>query len=270
MRSHGKELLQLTGHSYQVYSAAYSPDRMYIVTAGCESRDEHISCQNSTARIWDAATGQEVRQLAGHSDYLRSAAYSPDGKTIVAGGCDTRGEDGSCQSSTAHIWDAATGQEVRRLKGHTDDVLSAAYSPDGKTIVTTSYDRTARVWEAATGKELFPLGGDSDGGVFSAAYSPDGKSIVTAHGDATVRIWAAATGSELRRLTGHGCNGNDTCVVFSAAYSPDGKHIVSTGIDQTVRIWDADIDQLLAKAKSLVPRDPPLLTPEEQQRYGMN
>ena len=256
----GKVLLQLAGHSYEVYSAAYSPDRSYIVTAGCDSEDENRVCHKSTARIWDAATGKELRRLTGHTGYIRSATYSPDGKTIV-----TASKDG-----TARIWDAATGEELHQLTGHTEGARSAAYSPDGKTIVTTSYDRTGRVWDAATGKELFRLGGDSDGGVYSAAYSPDGKSIVTANGDGTLRIWTAAAGRELRRLTGHACNADDNCVVKSAAYSPDGKHIISTGVDGAVRTWDADIDQLLARAKSLVGRDPPLLTPEEQQRYGLN
>ncbi|MBK7201398.1 MAG: hypothetical protein IPH87_12650 [Anaerolineae bacterium] len=52
---------------------------------------------------------------------------------------------------TARVWEAATGQEVRQLRGHDDAVTSAAYSPDGKSIVTTSTDMTARIWEAATG-----------------------------------------------------------------------------------------------------------------------
>ena len=65
---------------------------------------------DQTARIWDAATGQELRTLSGHTDWVNSAAYSPDGQTIV-----TASDD-----QTARIWDAATGQELRTLSGHTD------------------------------------------------------------------------------------------------------------------------------------------------------
>ena len=78
---------------------------------------------DQTARIWDAATGEELRQLTGHSGAVSSAAYSPDGKHIV-----TASDD-----QTARIWDAATGEELRQLTGHSGTVTSAAYSPDGKT-----------------------------------------------------------------------------------------------------------------------------------------
>ena len=107
----------------------------------------------------------------------------------------------------------------------------AAYSPDGKFIVTASYDQTARIWDAATGQELegvSPLSGHTNG-VTSAAYSPDGKFIVTASWDQTARIWDAATGQELE--------GVSTGPVTSAAYSPDGKFIVTASDDQTARIW---------------------------------
>ena len=80
---------------------------------------------------------------------------------------------------TARIWDAATGRELTVLRGHADAVRSAAFSPDGKRIVTASYDRTARIWDAATGKELTVLRGHEDP-VLSAAFSPDGTRIVTA------------------------------------------------------------------------------------------
>ena len=78
--------------------------------------------------------------LRGHSDSVRSAAYSPDGKFIVSASSDR----------TARVWDAATHQSVAELKGHSDSVLSAAYSPDGKFIVTASDDRTARVYPRIT------------------------------------------------------------------------------------------------------------------------
>jgi hypothetical protein len=76
--------------------------------------------------------------LRGHTDALLSAAYSPDGKTIV-----TASKDG-----TAKIWDAASGRELDTLRGHTDWVTSAAYSPDGKTIVTANRGGTAKIWDA--------------------------------------------------------------------------------------------------------------------------
>ena len=101
------------------------------------------------------------------------------------------------------------------------------------------------------------------GPIESAALSPDGKYLLTASWDQTARIWDAATGQEVRTLSGH------TDRVNSAAYSPDGRHLVTASGDLTARIWDVAIEDLLDEAKRLIQRDPPLLTPEERQRVGL-
>jgi WD40 repeat protein len=75
--------------------------------------------------------------LKGHTDSVRSAAFSPDGERVVTGSDD----------DTARLWDAASGLEIGPLKGHTSSVRSAAFSPDGKRVVTASNDKTARVWD---------------------------------------------------------------------------------------------------------------------------
>jgi len=126
----------------------------------------------------------------------------------------------------------ARDTQLAVLSGHGDRVYSAAYSPDGRRIVTASDDKTARIWDATTGAQLTVLSGHN-GVVQSAAYSPDGRRIVTASRDKTARIWDASTGTQLAVLSGH----DD--VVQSAAYSPDGARIVTASRDKTARIWDA-------------------------------
>jgi WD40 repeat protein len=121
---------------------------------------------------------------------------------------------------------------VAALRGHTDQIWNAQFSPDGKQIVTASSDQTARVWDAATGKEVAVLRGH-EGQVNSAQFSPDSKQIVTASDDTTARIWDAVTGEEVAVLRGHGDR------VISAKFSPDGKQIVTASSDQTARVWDA-------------------------------
>jgi WD40 repeat protein len=97
------------------------------------------------------------------------------------------------QDKTARLWDSATGQPIGEpLRGHTDWVASATFSPDGKRIVTASDDRTARLWDAATGQQMgAPL--DHDLRVAHAAFSPDGARIVTASADKTARLWDIKT-----------------------------------------------------------------------------
>ena len=136
-------------------------------------------------------------------------------------------------------------QEVRAadarvvLSGHGGTVMSAAFSPDGRRIVTASHDQTARIWDAATAQVLAVLSGHDDF-VTSAAFSPDGRRIVTASRDRTARIWDAVTARQLAVLSGHGEE------VYSAAFSPDGRRIVTASEDKTARIWDAATAEVLA------------------------
>jgi Tol biopolymer transport system component len=143
----------------------------------------------------------------------------------------------------ARLWDADTGKAVGSpLKGHIDLVRSAAFSPDGKRIVTASLDATARLWDAQTGQPVGVRLMGHDEYVRSAAFSPDGKRVVTASFDKTARLWDAATGKPVAEpLRGH----EDK--VRSAAFSPDGKRIVTVSDDRTARLWDAETGKPIAE-----------------------
>jgi WD40 repeat protein len=117
------------------------------------------------------------------------------------------------------------------LKGHTNAVGVASFSPDGRRIVTSSPDATARVWDADSGAEIVCLSAHKVY-VRSASFSPDGRRIVTACSDAA-RVWDAESGEEISCLKAH------TDKVWSASFSPDGKRIVTASSDTTARVWDA-------------------------------
>ena len=177
----------------------FSPDGARVLTAS----------EDNTARLWDAASGQELRVLRGHEDAVRSAVFSPDGARVLTASGD----------NTARLWDAASGQELRVLRGHEDGVNSAVFSPDGARVLTASEDNTARLWDAASGQELRVLRGHEDL-VGSAVFSPDGARVLTASEDNTARLWDAASGQELRVLRGH------EGPVYSAVFSPDGARVL--------------------------------------------
>ncbi|OJT21797.1 hypothetical protein BO221_23775 [Archangium sp. Cb G35] len=116
---------------------------------------------------------------------------------------------------------------------HEDEVVSAAFSPDGQRIVTASWDKTARVW-SADGKGTPIVLSGHENRVWFAAFSPDGGRIVTASRDKTARVWSADGKGTPIVLSGHGGP------IRAAAFSPDGRRIVTASSDTTARVWSAD------------------------------
>jgi WD40 repeat protein len=93
--------------------------------------------KDTTARLWEVATGKEIIALRRHEKAVTSVAFSPDGKHLATGSDD----------HTARLWDVATGQPLTVLRGHEKAVTSVAFSPDGKLLATGSDDHTVRLWE---------------------------------------------------------------------------------------------------------------------------
>src|SRR3954469_20012450 len=91
----------------------------------------------------------------------------------------------------AGIHEGARGRFVHTLTGHSANVVSVAFSPDGRRLATASYDRTTKLWDVQTGQDVFTLLGHT-AGLACLAFSPDGNQIVTGGFDATARVWNAA------------------------------------------------------------------------------
>ncbi|BAY27998.1 WD-40 repeat-containing protein [Calothrix sp. NIES-2100] len=221
----------LIGHSQKVglifkegivNSVTFSPDSKTLVSGSGDK----------TIKIWNLATGQEIRTLNGHSYSVRSVAISPDGKTLASSSWD----------KTIKIWSLATGQEIRTLNGHSHWVKSVAFSPDGKTLASGSDDKTIKIWNLATGQEIRTLNGHSSW-VYSIAFSPDGKILASGSWDKTIKIWNLATGQEIRTLNRH------SDWVHSVAFSPDGKTLASGSDDKTIKIWNLATGQEIRTLK---------------------
>ncbi len=165
----------------------------------------------------------------GHSEWVTSAEFSPDGLWIVTASAD----------GTAQVWEAQSGKQVAVLQGHSDALTSAKFSPDGRQIVTASWDNTARVWEAQKGEQMAVLQGH-ESAVYGAEFSPDGRQIVTASWDNTARVWEARKGEQMAVLQGH----EDW--VYSATFSYDGQWIVTASDDRTARVWETQSGKQMA------------------------
>ncbi|MBL7184942.1 MAG: serine/threonine protein kinase [Phycisphaerae bacterium] len=246
----------LKGHKDIVKSLAFSPDGRMLASAS----------EDQPAILWDLATRQQVRTLAGQTVPVGNIAvnFSRDGKTVAAG---TRiGGSGSVvlwdvntgkseslpesnktffslvfspdekllaatgvQQTT--LWDVATRQRIATLGGHSALVNSAAFLPDGRTLATTGNDGTLRFWDVTTRKQLPTINAHS-APVLSMALSPDGAVLATGSADSTIRLWDTVTRQETKRLRGHSSE------VRSLAFSADGTVLASASKDRTVKLWE--------------------------------
>jgi len=187
--------------------SAFSPDSQHVVT-----NDDKV------VRIWNAAKGQVIANLPG-----RDAVFSPDGQHIITRGPPfspllqvfaASGEliaklgsvnyfgfslDGqrivtartAINDGTGYIWNASNGQLIAELHGHTSAIMGAAFSPDGRRVVTASPLDNARVWSALDGQLVARLEGQH--GIRDAVFSRDGQRILTTSNLGTARIWKIFT-----------------------------------------------------------------------------
>ncbi|MBD1214582.1 MAG: hypothetical protein H9534_17995 [Dolichospermum circinale Clear-D4] len=130
------------------------------------------------------------------------------------------------------------GNLLQTLKGHSFVVSSVAYSPDGQTLASGSWDRTIKLWDVNTGNLLQTLEGHSSF-VYSVAYSPDGQTLASRSDDKTIKLWNVKTGNLLQTFTGHS----------KVAYSPDGQTLASGSDDNTIKLWNMETGKLLQTLK---------------------
>ncbi len=180
----GKELKKINGYMVGL-GIAFSPDSRLLAVN-----------QGKAVQLFDLATGNLFRTVAGHENFVTSVAFSPDGVFLLTGS----------QDKSAKLWEVATGAEIRQFTGHKGGGISSdwgdifvAFSPNGKNILTGSEDKTARLWDIKTGAVVQQFSGHSQG-ITAVAFSPDGRWIVTASQDSTTRLWDAASGKEFCRL----------------------------------------------------------------------
>jgi WD40 repeat protein len=247
----------LQGHT-QVISIAFSFDGTKALTGSCDT----------TARLWDIATGNSIATLQGHTGPIYVVAFSPDGTKALTGSWD----------HTACLWDVATGNLIATLQGHTTPISSVAFSPDGTKAVTGSWDSTARLWDAATGNQLTILQQSHDTefvGPIALTFSKDSTKILARPSLASAWFCDEATGSVAATLEGRDSNAidlvgltpdsinaltgssNNTAwplngvlgkLISTLSFSPGGGNIVFTNlpIKKVACLWDMATGNLIA------------------------
>ncbi len=193
----GERLAHYTDHIDQVYTVVFSPNGKLLASSGLDSR----------LRLWDAGTGHHIATLRGGG---YAAAFSPNGKLLA----NAYGGDGI--TGTIGLWDVHTGELRHILKGYHGLLTCLAFSPDGKTLVSSSGDSEIIFWDIPTAQRRYSLTTQHIEAVSSVAFSPDGKTLASGSYDQTLRLWDPHTGERKAVL-------QYPDYVTSVAFSPDGR-----------------------------------------------
>ncbi len=185
-----------------------------------------------------------MRNFEGHTKFLTSACFSPDGLLALSGSMD----------KTLKLWDTNTGQLIRSFEGHSAWVNSVAFSPDSHYALSGADDGKLILWEVNTGK-LIRIFNAHTKSVYSVAFSPNGKYILSGSGDQTLKLWEVSTGKLIRNFEVH------LNAVNSVCFSSDGRFIFSGSEDNTTKIWDTETGRELATLIAINSTDWVVTTP---------
>jgi WD40 repeat protein/type II secretory pathway predicted ATPase ExeA len=251
----GQEIRRLRGHTEMVFGGVHflpgGLEDTFGRRAVSGSGDIYAVADDSTVRLWDLETGQELRRLEGHADRVWDIDVSADGHFVTSASHD----------GTLRLWDISTLPPDSAVRADNTDLesdegrilldvspqapRSVAFSPappeggtGGRFLVvglakgqSSEPDYSLHLLEMETGREIRRLVGHREV-VADVAFSPDGRRILSGSQDLSVIVWDVDSGEEIHRLVGH------TGGPLAVAFSPDGRLALSGAVDGSLLLWD--------------------------------
>jgi hypothetical protein len=245
----GPSLLRIEEHTGMVRIVAWMPDGKSILTTsdtsgvrrfdaatgkripseapngrghGAFSRDRTtFAIDDSQAAVcFDAKTGRVHFRTPRQENTLTGLDFSPDGKLLATG-----------TVAFLRIWEVPSGKLLHTVQGHRDLIIRLAFSPDGKTLVTVSWDHMIRAWDPASGQQRYEMPRQPSP-MEAVTFSPDGRLLATGCTGGSIRLWNADTGKEVAVLRQRGP------IIFGLAFSNDGRFLAASGPNNALEVWE--------------------------------
>jgi WD40 repeat protein len=218
----GDKICTLQGKGGPVYGVAFNPDSNALASAHYDG----------SVKVWDIERGRAgkanplIYSIPAHKDHVFAVAYSADGRLLASAG-------GRDQENNLGIWEAATGNSIRKLLISPGVLRSVAFDPDGRFLACAA-GKCVPLVDVQTGRQLFNA--EAADRSFRVVFSPDGRRLVAASEGQTVRLLDSVSGKEIKTLRVSGGE------LWSVAFSPDGRSLATCSGYKgkgTIQIWDA-------------------------------
>ncbi len=224
----------LKAHADIVYDLTFSPDGKLLATAGYDR----------LIKLWDVASGKELRILKDHSDTVYGLAFAPDGKLLASASADR----------AVKVWDVATGKRLYTLGESTDWVYAVAWHPNGQFVAAAGVDKSIRVWKVtAAGGQLVHSVFAHEGPVTRLVYAQDGSTLYSLSEDRTAKAWDAG------RIVERKVYPKQTETVLTLAVRPDHKQLALGRYDGSLALLDEASGAVQSEPLPVKPKPPVLV-----------